>query len=60
MSKLSAFDSLFPHDDNKERDPPNARQHAGILWQELDHLGFVNFPKILHNLSDHYIPKNKI
>ena len=45
MSKLSAFDSLFPHDDNKERDPPNARQHAGILWQELDHLGFVKFPK---------------
>jgi hypothetical protein len=45
MNKFKEFDRLFPHVNDEEKDSPNARQHAEILWQELDHLGSVILPK---------------
>jgi hypothetical protein len=45
MNKLKELDGLFPHLTDEEKDFPNARQHAEILWQELDHLGSLILPK---------------
>ncbi|KAH7433986.1 hypothetical protein KP509_07G096100 [Ceratopteris richardii] len=43
LGKLREFDTLFPLVDEAERDPSSARRYAGMLWQQLDHLGNAGF-----------------
>ncbi|MCO5569873.1 hypothetical protein L7F22_023587 [Adiantum nelumboides] len=43
LAKVKDFDAIFPIIDEAERDPSSARRYAGLLWQQLDHLGNAGF-----------------
>ncbi|MCO5604480.1 hypothetical protein L7F22_058646 [Adiantum nelumboides] len=43
LAKVKEFDAIFPIIDEAERDPSSARRYAGLLWQQLDHLGNAGF-----------------
>ncbi len=42
IAKLKEWDALFPAVAEVDKEAPNSHKYAEELWEQLDHLGYVN------------------